>query len=157
MKNTIIVLVLCLVVLSCNRKNKPEKPDNLISQDNMELILYDLYVINAAKGVNRKLLEDRGIVPETYILNKHKIDSTQFAESNAYYAFDPDLYKSMVEKIKAKLEKQKEAFEDTKKTGKAVNKKKDKKLSKRMLDSLNKFKKRRKDSMKKALTKKVIN
>lgn len=115
----------------------------------MEKILYDLYVINAAKGVNRKLLEDKGIVPESYVLNKHQIDSTQFAQSNAYYAYDPDLYKIMVEKIKARLEKDKEAYEDAEK--------KASKEAKRRRDSINRVNEKRRDSIKKALKKEVSN
>ena len=78
----------------------------------MSDILYDMYIINAAKGVNRKLLEKEGVVPETYILTRHNIDSTQFANSNNYYAYDTDIYKSIVEKVKTKLEADKKKYEE---------------------------------------------
>lgn len=149
MKQFLYILVIFVFAVSCDNKSKPPKPNNLISTDKMENILYDLYVINAAKGVNRKLLEDNGIIPETYILNKHKIDSAQFAESNAYYAFDTDLYKSMVEKVKSRLQKDKERFED-------LEKKKSKK-AKRRRDSISRVNDKQKDSIKKALKKEVSN
>ena len=149
MKQLFCILALFVLVFSCEKKDRPPKPDNLISKDKMESILYDMYIINAAKGVNRKLLEDKGIVPESYILNKHQIDSTQFAQSNAYYAFDPDLYKTMVEKVKARLEIDKKTFEDLeKKAGKEA---------KRRRDSISRINEKRRDSIKKALKKEVSN
>ncbi|APY08125.1 hypothetical protein BWZ20_07350 [Winogradskyella sp. J14-2] len=149
MKKYLLVIVLLILVFSCDKKNKPPKPNNLISKEQMEDILYDLYVINAAKGVNRKLLEDNGVVPESYILNKHLIDSVQFAESNAYYAFDPDLYKEMVEKVKVRLENKKTSIE-------ALEEKESKKAQKRR-DSITKLNEKRRDSIKKALKAQVSN
>ncbi|MCB0400347.1 MAG: DUF4296 domain-containing protein [Winogradskyella sp.] len=149
MKKLLCILALVVLIFSCENKDKPQKPSNLISKDKMENILYDLYVINAAKGVNRKLLEDKGIVPETYILTKHQIDSAQFAESNAYYAFDPDLYKSIVEKVKNRLEKDKEKFED-------LEEKESKEAQKRR-DSISRLNEKRRDSIKKALKEEVSN
>jgi hypothetical protein len=147
MKQALYILVCLVLMVSCNENNKPPKPDNLIPKDKMERILYDLYVINAAKGVNRKLLEDKGIVPESYILNKHQIDSVQFANSNAYYAFDPDVYKEMVEKIKNRLENDKKTFEDLEK--------KEGVEAKRRRDSIRKRNEQRRDSIKAALKKEV--
>ncbi len=104
----------------------------------MSEVLYDLYVINAAKGVNRKLLEARGFMPETYVLTKHNIDSLQFADSNMYYAFDTEVYEAIVAKVKERLEKEKVEFEALQKIeGKAA---------KRRRDSLNRIKVRTKDS-----------
>lgn len=147
MKRYVLLLVLSVFVFSCEKRNRPPKPSNLITKDKMESILYDLYVINAAKGVNRKLLEDKGIVPESYILNKHQIDSAQFAQSNAYYAFDPDLYKIMVEKVRTRLENEKKAIEDSeKKAGKEA---------KRRRDSISRINEKRRDSIKKVLKQEV--
>ena len=149
MKQLFCILALFVLAFSCEMKDRPPKPENLISKDKMEGILYDMYIINAAKGVNRKLLEDKGIVPESYILNKYQIDSAQFAQSNAYYAFDPDLYKTMVEKVKARLEVDKKTFEDLeKKAGKET---------KRRRDSISRINEKRRDSIKKALKKEVSN
>jgi len=110
MLKKISIILFFLGCLACD--DKPQKPDNLISEEKMEAILYDLYVINAAKGVNRKLLEKNGFVPETYILTKHNIDSLQFATSNNYYAFETETYSEIVENVKARLEREKEELED---------------------------------------------
>lgn len=73
--------------------------------------MYDLYILNAAKGVNRKLLELNGIMPLDYIYRKYGIDSLQFAESNTYYAYDSKVYTSIIEKMGAELQKDKELYE----------------------------------------------
>ena len=116
LKNVIVIVVFSLFILSCNGIGEAKPPDNLISKDKMGNILFDLYVVNAAKGVNRKTLEKNGLDPETYILTKYNIDSSQFASSNAYYAHDIDVYQGIVDKVKARIEKEKKFYQDIKKS-----------------------------------------
>lgn len=104
-----------VIFVSCDNKDRPPKPSNLIPKEKMADILYDLYIINAAKGVNRKVLEKRNLVPENYILTKYEIDSIQFAKSNNYYAFDTEDYASIVESVKSRLEREKKEIEDLQK------------------------------------------
>jgi len=140
MKQICISIVLSLLVIACS-SDKPKKPENLIPKEKMEQVLYDLYIINAAKGVNRKLLEHNGFMPETYVLTKYNIDSIQFRQSNDYYAFDAIAYKNIVENVKKRLEKDKIVFEKLQKTeGQAA---------KRRRDSLSKINTKKKDSIKK--------
>lgn len=136
-----IFLGLLFVLLACQNESKPQKPDNLIPRDKMEEIIYDMYVLNSAKGINKKILERNNVVPETYILSRHDIDSVQFAESNDYYTFDSEEYKKMIESIKARLQKEKVEFEELqKKEGQAA---------KRRRDSINRANmERRRDTMK---------
>ena len=88
-----------------------KKPSNLISEDQMVEILYDMVLINSSKGVNKKLLQKNINNPEAYIFKKHNIDSLQFAESNAYYTFKNEVYKSIYEKLELKLTIQKTKLE----------------------------------------------
>ncbi|WP_179353041.1 DUF4296 domain-containing protein [Winogradskyella vidalii] len=111
LKHISVILVLCFLVLACHGPNRPKKPDNLISKAQMSDLLYDLYLINAAKGVNRKTLETNGFDPENYILDKYNIDSIQFADSNAYYTFDSETYNEIVETVKARLQENKKEFD----------------------------------------------
>ena len=96
--------------MSCENLNV-KKPSNLISEDQMVEILYDVVLINSAKGVNKQLLEKNIKNPQGYIYKKHNIDSLQFAESNAYYTFKSDIYKSIYEKLELKLTTQKTDYE----------------------------------------------
>ena len=130
------------LVLSCNNNNinKPEKPDNLISKNKMVEVIYDMSLISSAKGVNKKILESKGIVPEDYVFKKHNIDSLQFALSNEYYAYNFKIYEDIYNKVRIKLNKDKTDFntivEEEQKVKDSINKSKRKEL-----DSLNKIRK----------------
>ncbi len=122
--NSIIIVLLCIGIVGCNSKNRPAPPDKLIEKDKMAEILYDVFVVSSAKGVNRKVMELNGLVPETYVLEKHNIDSLQFAESNAYYAHDIEDYQSILDKVKAKVNVEKERYGELLKKEEADKKKK---------------------------------
>ena len=108
------IIILCLV-FSCNntlnQNNKP--PENLISKEKMVDIIYDMTLINVAKGVNKSILENNGIIPEKYLFNKHSIDSVLFAKSNEYYSYDLKTYQTIYDNVKIKLEKNKKIISDS--------------------------------------------
>ena len=109
MKTTLLAVSI-LFFISCENLDV-KKPSNLISEDQMVEILYDVVLINSAKGVNKQVLEKNIKNPQAYIYEKHNIDSLQFAESNAYYTFKSDIYKSIYEKLELKLSTQKTEYE----------------------------------------------
>ncbi len=142
-KQNLILLIIGLFVFSCTSNPRTKKPDNLIPQEKMSDILYDIYIINAAKGVNKILLEANRFVPETHLLRKYHIDSTQFAESNNYYAYDNETYKAIIEQTKVKLEKQKETYEalrDIERESQQSRKDSIKQLSEKTKDTIKKLK-----------------
>jgi hypothetical protein len=107
-----LIYILICVFFSCNSAvEKPKKPENLISEEKMVDIMYDVFLLNSAKGVNKKLLELNGVFPEQYVFEKYKIDSTQFANSNNYYAYDTKTYESILNRIKEKIDLKKKEFE----------------------------------------------
>lgn len=108
-----IIVILLLVGFSCknNRIEKPEKPDNLIAQEKMVEIIYDMAIVSSAKGINRTLMESKGVVPDQFVYAKHGIDSIQFSVSNNYYAYDIATYQDIYDKVKDKLEADKTRFE----------------------------------------------
>lgn len=110
MKQLLYFLIFTFLI-GCNSVDRPKKPKNLIGKDKMSDVMYDLYILNAAKGVNRKLLEKNGVMPMAYVYDKYDIDSLQFAESNTYYAYDIKTYNGMVEKVKERLKKDKDLYE----------------------------------------------
>ncbi|WP_179333674.1 DUF4296 domain-containing protein [Winogradskyella costae] len=148
LKQISIILVLGIFILACDSSNKPKKPDDLISKEKMTDLLYDLYLLNAAKGVNRLALEENDFDPEIYILKKYNVDSTRFAESNSYYAFDTEMYNAIVDKVKARLESEKQHFEDIKEI--------EADSIKQRRDSIAKVQKIAKDSIRKTFDKKVL-
>lgn len=96
--------ILCLLLLGCQDIQRPEKPANLIPEENMVAILSEVYLGNAARNVNNKHIRDTGIQLDSFLFAKYQIDSLQFAKSNEYYAANLDTYNAMFEKITRYLE-----------------------------------------------------
>ncbi len=91
-------------MLACNKVDRPSKPDNLISEEKMSDILYEVFILNAAKGINKRIIEQHGIFPKEYIYKKFQMDSLQFALSNDYYSYDTKTYERIMEKLKQRIE-----------------------------------------------------
>lgn len=97
----LIFFIGCLV--SCQDVQKPKKPANLISQEIMVDILTDVYISNAARNVNNKLLRNLNIKLDSVIYSKYRLDSLQFALSNNYYSSNLDIYRNLLLKAQEKL------------------------------------------------------
>ena len=138
-------IIIIFFLLSCTNNSLIEKssqPKNLISKEKMVDIIYDMTLISVAKGVNKNILENNGIIPEQYIFNKHSIDSTIFAQNNEYYSFDLKIYQSIFDAVKIKLEYNKKITNDSlnvmKKLSGELSKKliKESKLNKILFDTI---------------------
>ncbi len=106
MKKILLTFLLGFLLLNCDSK-VIEKPDNLISEDQMLDILYDLYLIGAIKSNNNQYLVDHDITPSKYIYKKYNIDSLQFAKSDQYYASDLEDYEKLYQRLTKKIEQEK--------------------------------------------------
>ncbi|TGV02847.1 DUF4296 domain-containing protein [Flavivirga rizhaonensis] len=104
LKRVTIYLSVLIVISACHDLKKPKKPDNLISKEKMVNVLIDAKIISSSNSVNRKIMEDHGINFNTYVYEKHNIDSLQFALSNEYYAFYIKDYEEIFLKVKDCLE-----------------------------------------------------
>lgn len=110
MKRGALVLIVLLLV-SCAEK-LIEKPENLISEDKMADVLYDMSILIAAKNTSKTLLQEKGIDIMDYLYNKYDIDSVQFVESDLYYAANTVVYEALYEKVKTRLSKEKKEMEN---------------------------------------------
>ena len=111
MKKYFLILI---VFFGCsNSNNKETIPENLIAEEKMVDVIYEMTLISVSKGVNRQILEKNGVIPEQYIFNKHNIDSLQFAISNEFYSNDLDTYLEIYEKVKEKLQLNKKIVIDS--------------------------------------------
>ncbi|MGH2667310.1 DUF4296 domain-containing protein [Flavobacterium sp.] len=128
MKKIIVLLSVLIIVAACTNKNEIPKPANPIAPDVMENILYDLALLQALKSYSPEKLAENSINTKTYIYQKYKIDSAQFAENDKYLATNIEEYKLLSERVTARLEKEK-AKTDT------ILKKEDKKNSSKIKDS----------------------
>ena len=120
MRNSRNYILMVLLLFSCT-ENLIEKPDNLIPEDQMVLILKDMAIVNAAKGTNLGILKDNGIDPTTFIFEKYEIDSAQFVDSDRYYASLPLVYETLYKKVESSLENQRIKLEEEKKINDSLN------------------------------------
>lgn len=97
------MFLLILTILGCNSKSDIPKPEKIIEKEVMEKILYDLAVLQALKSYSPEKLSKNSINLKTYIYQKYKIDSLQFAQNSRYYASDIETYKLMYQKVSDKL------------------------------------------------------
>lgn len=109
MKKTLAFLLLILFLFSC-AKEKIQKPANLIPEDTMVEILYDINLLQALRNTNYAVYSQKNINPETYIYKKYNIDSLQLAESNQYYITDIDNYEKLLDKVISKINEEKTKY-----------------------------------------------
>ncbi|MBQ4819736.1 DUF4296 domain-containing protein [Aquimarina sp. MMG016] len=118
----IIFFFTIIVFLSCQSVDKVSKPDNLISEDKMVEMLTEIAFIKASKSAYRKVLEQKKINPEAYILKKHGVDSLVFANSNAWYTSQLKDYQQIFARVKNNLEKEKLKYEKQSKKEDSIKK-----------------------------------
>ncbi len=97
-------------MVSCTSKTIYKKPDKLIEKEKMIDIWTDIYIARGARLVHTKDLR-KNINYLPLVFEKHKIDSTQFSESNFYYTSKIDEYQKMFEEVKKRLEAKKEIYQ----------------------------------------------
>jgi len=84
-----------------------EKPSNLIGEEVMTSIYYDLTVLDAIRSQNPYSPDSQAINAKDYIYKKYKIDSLQFTQSNRFYVSQIDLYRNMYQKISDRIDDEK--------------------------------------------------
>ena len=99
-------IIFVLIAVGCQDIPPVEKPDNLIDREKMEEIVYEIAVVNAARGYNMQLLSKYGVNPETYIFEKFGIDSVQYAKSVTYYSSDIEGYRAMYQSVEKRVNKE---------------------------------------------------
>jgi len=96
-------LFVVLFLISCTSNTIFKKPEDLIPKDTMALLIYDLYLVNAAKHVKNKRLEKKvNYMP--FLFDKYHIDSLRFQTSNFYYTSKIDDYEELLQGVKKRLE-----------------------------------------------------
>ena len=101
MKKTILLVFLLLS--SCTQVEEVP-PENLIGEEKMADLIFELAVLDAAKGFVPKDQKQRIDLDADSFYQFHEIDSAQFRDSNAYYAKQPQAYLRIVSMANTKLE-----------------------------------------------------
>jgi hypothetical protein len=104
-----------IILLTACKKETAEKPQHLVSEDEMTNILYDMAVLQAMKSYNNVALTEKGINARTYIYKKYKLDSLQLVQNHAYYAADLEKYSKMVRTVTERINAEKKKYDPNKK------------------------------------------
>ncbi|KAF2520106.1 DUF4296 domain-containing protein [Flavobacterium salilacus subsp. salilacus] len=132
------LILLAFLVLACN-DDTPQKPEKLLTEDEMVDVLYDITILQSVKSFNPKVLRENKIDLPDYVYNKYNIDSTVFAQNHAYYAAQLDVYEQIHNRVTDRVKKEKEPFDPEQPKTEKDSLKEDKKkmLGKNALKKLN--------------------
>jgi len=100
-----IFFLFIVILASCQSIERTPKPDNLIEEDKMVDILVELSLFDAAKRLNSNRVNVRSIEIHDFIYEKFNVDSTQLANSNAYYAENLKTYEPIFDSVQKRLER----------------------------------------------------
>ena len=78
-------------------------PENLISKEKMESIIFDIMILNASSSYDLKI--DNSMISDELIFIKHNIDSAQFYESELYYSQNPKIHFNIYTNVKRRIQK----------------------------------------------------
>ena len=78
-------------------------PENLISEEKMESIIFDIMILNASSSYDLKI--DNNMISDELIFRKHDIDSAQFYESELYYSKNPRIQLNIYSNVKRRIQK----------------------------------------------------
>ena len=105
MKKILFIFVSALL-LSCS--DKPvAKPDNLLSKETMEDIIYELAILQAAETYKPQTLTDSNIKIKQYVYKKYNLDSTTYFQNYKYYASDVKAFKKLYSRVNERIISQK--------------------------------------------------
>jgi hypothetical protein len=109
--NLLVLLSLTALFQSCSSTGSVEEPENLIDENLMENILYELSILDAMSSFTPRNPDFEKIYGKPYIFLKYKIDSLQLAESDNYYAKFPRVYHKIYSNVLARMNKTKESLD----------------------------------------------
>lgn len=112
--------MITIVLVSCSERPIP-KPENLLSREVMEEIVYDLAVLQAAESHKPQVLTDNKIEIKQFIYKKYNIDSLTYFQNYKYYASDIKAFKKIYKHVNERIQNQKNAI-DTLIVGKKIQK-----------------------------------
>lgn len=106
-------ILLVFMILSSCAQVEEVPPENLIGEEKMADLIFELSVLDAAKGFVPKDKNERIILDTDSFYQFHDIDSAQFTSSNDYYAKQPKAYLRIVSTAKTKLEEFEKNMEES--------------------------------------------
>ena len=92
-------LILFIFIIGCSSN----APEDLISEEKMESIIFDIMILNASSSYDLKI--DNDMISDELIFIKHDIDSAQFYNSELYYSRNPKIHFNIYSNVKRRIQK----------------------------------------------------
>ncbi|MDC1009871.1 DUF4296 domain-containing protein [Flavobacteriaceae bacterium] len=90
-------LIFLILILGCTS----DAPEDLISEQKMESIIFDIMILNASYNYDLKI--DNNLLSDELIYKKYDIDSLQFYESELYYSKNPKIHFNIYSNVKKRI------------------------------------------------------
>ena len=90
-------LIFLILILGCTS----DAPENLISEEKMESIIFDIMILNASYNYDLKI--DNNLLSDELIYKKYDIDSIQFYESELYYSRNHKIHFNIYSNVKKRI------------------------------------------------------
>jgi len=91
------------LLFSCAHQVVPA-PDKLLSMEEMEAIVYDISILQAAVQTDRTYFKEQSITPLSYVFKKYAIDSLVYVQNDLYYASRPQEYEVIYRRVEKRLQ-----------------------------------------------------
>ena len=98
-----IIFILSLMIFCSCSNNEKNKPESLMTEDQMVNFLFDINIINSSRAFRNRSELNYYNIKDSLLFKKHKIDSLKFSNSNFYYASNPKIYLKIYSKLEVKL------------------------------------------------------
>tara|TARA_B100000678_G_scaffold87388_1_gene72664 strand:+ start:188 stop:505 length:318 start_codon:yes stop_codon:yes gene_type:complete len=92
-------LIIFIFIVGCSSN----APEDLISEEKMESIIFDIMILNASSSYDLKI--DNDMISDELIFRKHDIDSAQFYNSELYYSRNPKIHFNIYSNVKRRIQK----------------------------------------------------
>ena len=92
-------LLISILIIGCSSN----APENLISEEKMESIIFDIMILNASSSYDLKI--DNDMISDELIFRKYDIDSAQFYNSELYYSRNPKIHFNIYSNVKKRIQK----------------------------------------------------
>ena len=104
-------LIVIITLFRCVDSGKVLKPANLISENQMEQILYDATLMEVMSTFSKKSSAFETILGKSYLYKKYSIDSLQLIESENYYAKNPRIFYRIHSAVLKKMDAVKDSLD----------------------------------------------
>lgn len=103
MKKILFLSLILIGLVSCSKNNAP-KPEKLLTELELEEILYEMAIVQSAES-QYKTSGDSSLDTYTYVKKRFGVDSLTVVQNNMYYSYDYKNYEKMNERILERLKK----------------------------------------------------